>query len=329
MNPVFSAFDSDCMTRAIDIARYGRYTTGYNPNVGCVIAKNGQIIGEGWHKVFGGPHAEVNALRSLHEDAAGATVYVTLEPCSHYGKTPPCANALIQAGVARVVVAMADPNPLVAGNGIQLLQSAGITVNVGLMSEQAAALNQDYLHRLMTGWPRVYIRLTAALSAAVEMNLPHVVWINHDASLDDIRQRRAQAGAIVACAEIAHADLTGLLIRHDELPPDVLPHVDVSTFNAPVRIFIDRTGRFDYHSIYVGSAPAPVYRVTADEALPVDPAALNGGAHWMLPFDERGVNLPELMKRIAALPVNSLWIEADGLADTPDSLAVIAGAVYS
>ncbi|WP_052210144.1 bifunctional diaminohydroxyphosphoribosylaminopyrimidine deaminase/5-amino-6-(5-phosphoribosylamino)uracil reductase RibD [Dickeya fangzhongdai] len=329
MNPVFSAFDRDCMARAIDIARYGRYTTRYNPNVGCVIAKNGRIIGEGWHKVFGGPHAEVNALRGLREDAVGATAYVTLEPCSHYGKTPPCANALIQAGVARVVIAMTDPNPLVAGKGIQLLQSAGIAVSAGLMSEQAAALNRDYLHRLTTGRPLVSIRRTVASNAGAEMDSPHVLWVGDDAPVDELRQWRAQAGAIVACAEVAHADVTGLLIRHDELPSDVLPHVNVDTFSAPVRILIDKTGRLGCHGIDTGSASAPVYWVTADEAPPVDPAELNGGAHWVLPFDEHGVNLPELMKRIAALPVNSLWIEADGLADTPDALAAITGAAYT
>jgi len=138
----FTPDDHRCyMARALQLARRGLYTTQPNPRVGCVIVRDGQIVGEGWHERAGAPHAEVNALRMAGEAARGADVYVTLEPCSHYGRTPPCANALVQADVARVIAAMVDPNPLVAGKGLQILQQAGITTASGLLESEARALN--------------------------------------------------------------------------------------------------------------------------------------------------------------------------------------------
>ncbi|MDN5680043.1 MAG: bifunctional diaminohydroxyphosphoribosylaminopyrimidine deaminase/5-amino-6-(5-phosphoribosylamino)uracil reductase RibD, partial [Ewingella sp.] len=143
--------DEKYMARAFELARLGRFTTTPNPNVGCVIVRDGEIVGEGYHIKAGGPHAEVHALRMAGEKAQGATAYVTLEPCSHHGRTPPCADALIAAGVARVVASMQDPNPEVAGRGLYRLQQTGIEVSHGLMHSEAEAINLGFLKRMRTG----------------------------------------------------------------------------------------------------------------------------------------------------------------------------------
>lgn len=151
--------DEFYMARALKLAQRGRFTTHPNPNVGCVIVNNGDIVGEGYHQRAGEPHAEVHALRMAGAKAKGATAYVTLEPCSHHGRTPPCCDALIAAGVARVVAAMQDPNPQVAGRGLYRLQQAGIAVSHGLMMSEAEALNKGFLKRMRTGFPYLQLKL--------------------------------------------------------------------------------------------------------------------------------------------------------------------------
>ena len=146
------------MARALKLAQRGRFTTHPNPNVGCVIVKDGEIVGEGYHHRAGEPHAEVHALRMAGEKAKGATAYVTLEPCSHHGRTPPCCDALIAAGVARVVASMQDPNPQVAGRGLYRLQQAGIDVSHGLMMSEAEQLNKGFLKRMRTGFPYIQLK---------------------------------------------------------------------------------------------------------------------------------------------------------------------------
>lgn len=151
--------DEAYMARALELARRGRFTTTPNPNVGCVLVRDDQIVGEGYHMRAGEPHAEVHALRMAGEKSRGATAYVTLEPCSHHGRTPPCCEALIAAGVKRVVTAMQDPNPQVAGRGLYRLQQAGIEVSHGLMMPEAEALNRGFLKRMRTGFPWVQLKL--------------------------------------------------------------------------------------------------------------------------------------------------------------------------
>ena len=158
------------MARALRLARKGLYSTHPNPRVGCVIVRDGQIVGEGWHARAGEPHAEVHALRQAGDKARGATAYVTLEPCSHHGRTPPCAEALIKAQVARVVVAVTDPNPQVSGRGIKMLEEAGIQVEVGLQQEEAAALNPGFMKRMRTGLPWVSIKLAASLDGKTALS---------------------------------------------------------------------------------------------------------------------------------------------------------------
>ena len=157
------AADAAWMARALQLAERGLHTTSPNPRVGCVLVKDGKSIGEGWHERAGEPHAEVHALRAAGKAARGATAYVTLEPCSHQGRTPPCADALIEAGVSRVVVAMQDPNPLVAGRGVAKLQAAGIAVECGLMEAAAREMNIGFVSRMTRGTPWVRSKIAASL----------------------------------------------------------------------------------------------------------------------------------------------------------------------
>ena len=193
--------DEMYMARALKLAARGRFTTHPNPNVGCVIVKDGEIVGEGFHYRAGEPHAEVHALRMAGEKARGATAYVTLEPCSHHGRTPPCCDALIAAGVSRVVAAMQDPNPQVAGRGLYRLQQAGIEVSHGLMMNEAEALNKGFLKRMRTGFPWVQLKLGASLDGRTAMASGESQWITSPQARRDVQpepchpdQQRHRAG---------------------------------------------------------------------------------------------------------------------------------------
>ncbi|MDP2879869.1 MAG: bifunctional diaminohydroxyphosphoribosylaminopyrimidine deaminase/5-amino-6-(5-phosphoribosylamino)uracil reductase RibD, partial [Sulfuricella sp.] len=160
---MFSAVDHEYMAQALRLAEKGLYTTTPNPRVGCVIVRDGKVVGSGWHERAGEPHAEIHALTQAGELARGATVYVTLEPCSHHGRTPPCAEALVKAGVSRVVVAMVDPNPQVAGEGLAQLQQAGIQTDIGLLEKEARELNIGFVSRMTCGRPWLRLKIAASL----------------------------------------------------------------------------------------------------------------------------------------------------------------------
>lgn len=202
------------MARAIQLARLGWYTTDPNPRVGCVLVKNGQIIAEGWHEKAGFAHAELAALKQT-DSAQGATAYATLEPCSHFGKTPPCCDALIAAGIARVVVAMQDPNPLVAGAGIKKLQAAGIDVAVGLMQEQAEQLNRGFIKRMRSGLPFVRSKLAMSLDGRTAMASGESQWITSPEARADVQRLRAESSAILTGVDTVLSDNPALNARVD------------------------------------------------------------------------------------------------------------------
>ena len=183
-----AANDARHMARALELARKGVYSTHPNPRVGCVIVRDGETVGEGWHVQAGGPHAEVHALRQAGDRARGATAYVTLEPCSHHGRTPPCAEALVEAGVARVVVAMQDPNPQVAGQGLERLRQAGIAVTCPLLATEARALNLGFLKRMEHGQPYIRVKLAMSLDGRTAMARARV-----NGSPGPLRARRCSA----------------------------------------------------------------------------------------------------------------------------------------
>ncbi|WP_018716350.1 bifunctional diaminohydroxyphosphoribosylaminopyrimidine deaminase/5-amino-6-(5-phosphoribosylamino)uracil reductase RibD [Arhodomonas aquaeolei] len=214
----FSATDHALMARAIRLARRGLYTTDPNPRVGCVIARAGEIVGEGWHERAGGPHAEVHALRAAGAAARGATAYVTLEPCAHHGRTPPCADALAEAGVARVVAAGTDPNPAVAGGGLERLRLAGVETAAGLMAAQARGLNPGFLRRMAEGMPWVRVKLAASLDGRTAMASGESRWITGAPARRDVHRWRARSSAMLTGIGTVLADDPALTVRDVDAP---------------------------------------------------------------------------------------------------------------
>jgi diaminohydroxyphosphoribosylaminopyrimidine deaminase/5-amino-6-(5-phosphoribosylamino)uracil reductase len=226
----FSAADGEFMARALELARRGLYTTTPNPRVGCVLVRDGAVIGEGWHEKAGRPHAEINALADVASrggDARGATAYVSLEPCSHHGRTPPCADALVDAGVARVVAAMRDPNPLVAGEGLARLELAGIRVDSGLMQDQARELNIGFVARMTRGRPWLRLKVAASLDGKTALNNGKSQWITGAEARRDAHGWRAQSCAM----------LTGIGTVRDDDPR--LTVRDIDTPRQPLRVVVD------------------------------------------------------------------------------------------
>lgn len=216
------------MARALMLARRGLYTTDPNPRVGCVIVRDGQVIGEGWHRCAGEPHAEAIALAEAGERARGATAFITLEPCCHHGRTPPCTDALLRAGVTRVVCAMEDPNPRVAGRGFAQLRAAGVQVQSGLLEEEAKALNRGFIRRMTGGRPLVRAKLAASLDGRTAMASGESRWITGEAARADVQHWRARAGAIVTGVGTVLGDDPRLDVR--------LPSYAV---RQPMRIILD------------------------------------------------------------------------------------------
>lgn len=231
------------MSRAIELAKKGRFTTRPNPNVGCVIVKDNQIIGEGFHYLAGQPHAEVFALRQAYEHDAkhlqGATAYVTLEPCSHHGRTPPCADALIKAGISRVVIAVVDPNPKVDGGGIAKLQQAGIEVITGICEQAAYQLNEGFFKVMRGGLPFVRLKIATSLDGRTAMANGESKWITNEQSREDVQRLRAQAGAIITGSETILQDHPALNIRSQQLG------VNLDDIPQPLLVVLDRRQRIE------------------------------------------------------------------------------------
>ncbi|MFM8333204.1 MAG: bifunctional diaminohydroxyphosphoribosylaminopyrimidine deaminase/5-amino-6-(5-phosphoribosylamino)uracil reductase RibD [Candidatus Methylumidiphilus sp.] len=222
--------DAHFMARAIRLAENGLNTTTPNPRVGCVLVKDGAVVGEGWHEKAGGPHAEIFALSQAGTAAAGATAYVSLEPCSHHGRTPPCADALIAAGVVRVVAAMADPNPLVAGQGLATLRAAGIASEAGLLATAAEALNPGFCKRMKTGRPWLFSKLAMSLDGRTAMASGESRWITGPDARRDVHRLRARSCAILTGIETVLADDPALTVRL---------HGDAETARQPARVVLD------------------------------------------------------------------------------------------
>ncbi len=225
--------DAEYMQHAIRLAKKGRYSTDPNPNVGCVIVKDGKLVGEGWHQCAGQAHAEINALAQASDKAKGATVYVTLEPCSHTGKTPPCADALIKAGVKKVFVAMQDPNPQVAGNGLKKLQNAHIETACGLLALQARELNPGFIKRMETGRPFVRVKLAMSLDGRTAMASGESQWISGEASRNDVQKMRAESSAILTGIETVLTDNPSMNVRL------TAQQLGVDDVRQPKRIVLD------------------------------------------------------------------------------------------
>ena len=228
------SLDLQYLARTIQLAEKGLYTTQPNPRVGCVIVLNNEIIGEGYHHKAGGPHAEIHALQQAGDNARGATAYVSLEPCSHQGKTPPCADALIKAGISRVVCAMQDPNPLVAGKGLKKLEQAGIETLSGLMQPAAEKLNPGFIKRMQSGLPFVRVKLAMSVDGRTAMASGESKWITGEHARADVQKLRARSSVVLTGSGTVLADNPSMNVRvsSEELNCENEPH-------QPLRAIID------------------------------------------------------------------------------------------
>lgn len=232
--------DREMMARALRLARRGLYTTAPNPRVGCVLARDGEIVGEGWHRRAGGAHAEVIALEQAGTRARGATAYITLEPCCHHGRTPPCTDALLGAGVKRVVAAMADPNPKVAGQGMNRLRAAGVEVESGLLGAEAEGLNPGFIMRHRNGRPYVRAKLAMTLDGRTATAAGRSQWITAAPARRDVQRLRARSCAIMTGIGTVLADDPSLTVRPDELNlGEDEPYIDKGDILQPLRVVVD------------------------------------------------------------------------------------------
>lgn len=291
----FLQFDFQMMSRAIHLAKKGRYTTAPNPNVGCVIVNDGEIVGEGFHRKAGEPHAEVHALRQAKERAIGATAYVTLEPCSHFGRTPPCAKGLIEAKVAKVICSMQDPNPQVAGNGIKMLRDAGIEVEVGLLEADAMALNPGFIKKMKTGLPFVQLKMASSLDGRTALSNGHSKWITGSKARRDVQRYRALCGAVISTSQTVITDDAALNVRWTELPDAVTQSIEEDELRQPLRVIIDRQSKLaDSLKLFqTGQSPLIISQACHPELF------------------ESKLKLKELLKYLSSTEnINHVWIEA-------------------
>ncbi len=293
----FSADDFRLMARALQLAERGLWTTSPNPRVGCVLVRDGAIVGEGWHEKAGEPHAEVHALRAAGDRAKGATAYVTLEPCSHHGRTPPCAEALISAGVARVVAAMRDPNPLVAGRGLALLQAAGIETACGLLENEARELNIGFVSRMTRGRPWLRLKAAASIDGKTALNNGISQWITGPDARRDGHRWRARACAI----------LTGIGTVRDDDPQLSVREVDTS--RQPLRVVVDSRLEIPLTARILQGGGALVVGAVAN-AEKIEMLRSTGNFAEILPNAFGKVDLKALLELLAQRGINEVHAEA-------------------
>ncbi len=309
-----TAADHAFMSRALQLAAQGLYTTDPNPRVGCVIVRDEEIVGEGFHARAGEPHAEVNALRMAGERAGGATVYVTLEPCSHHGRTGPCADALIGAGPARVVVAMQDPNHQVRGNGMAKLRAAGIAVDVGVLESEACALNPGFIARMTRGMPFVRLKLAMSLDGRTAMADGTSQWITGAEAREDVQRLRARSSAVLTGIGTLLADNPALTVRPDDWRHGIYAHEWV---RQPLRVLLDRELRAAPEAALFAAAGGETLVVAGDRVL-ASPAGgrraellrAQGVEVIGLPVVGAGIALAALMTELGLREVNELLVEA-------------------
>lgn len=291
-----SSSDLEHMARALTLGARGRRTTDPNPRVGCVLVHGDHIVGEGWHEYAGGPHAEANALAAAGPRARGATCYVTLEPCSHTGRTPPCADALIRAQVARVVVAMIDPNPQVCGQGIQRLRDAGVQVDVGVLADAAGALNPGFIKRMREGRPFVRVKLAASLDGRSAMASGESRWITGEEARADVHRFRASASAILSGVGTVLRDDPLLTVRPAPTRRPLRVVADSRFRTPPSAALFRETGPV----LVIGAYPDARAQATLAEA---------GAETLALPPHDGRVPLTQLLTTLAGRGVNEIWTE--------------------
>ncbi|MGI9270663.1 MAG: bifunctional diaminohydroxyphosphoribosylaminopyrimidine deaminase/5-amino-6-(5-phosphoribosylamino)uracil reductase RibD [Woeseiaceae bacterium] len=297
--PEFSKPESAFMQRAVQLAGNGQFSAHPNPMVGCVLVKDGEIVGEGWHEIAGEPHAEINALQSAGKKANGATAFVTLEPCAHHGKTPPCTDALIAAGVKEVVFARQDPNPKVDGKGMQALDGAGIVVRAGLMQQEVDELLAGFLSRVMHGRPRVRLKIACSIDGRIAMADGHSQWITGEEARADVQRLRGRSGAVMTGVGTVLADDPSLTVRD-------------ATFNPhdrqPLRVILD-SGLRTPPAARLLSQPGETLIFCCDDQ--ESRALTNAGAEVVqLKSAATVVDLNAVLKELGRRQINDLLVEA-------------------
>ena len=294
---MFSSDDHAYMSQALQLAEKGLYSTSPNPRVGCVIVRDGKIVGSGWHVKTGQPHAEINALNIAGGAAQGATVYLTLEPCSHYGRTHPCAEALIGAKVAKVIIAMQDPNPLVAGKGTSLLKQSGINVLVGLMGEWAKDLNVGFVSRMTNNRPWVRMKIAASLDGKTALNNGVSQWITGEAARHDGHRLRARSCAVLTGIGTVLEDDPQLSVRFIETP------------RQPLRIIIDSRLKISTTARVLRGEGELIFTAT-DNKERISALKEVGARPIILPNEKGKIDLAGLMQILADFEINELLVEA-------------------
>ncbi len=297
------------MARALQLARLGLYTTGPNPRVGCVLVRDGEVVGEGWHRRAGEPHAERLALAAAGARAHGATAYVTLEPCCHQGRTPPCADALIEAGIARVVAALIDPNPRVGGRGLARLGEAGIETESGLLEAESAALNPGFVKRMREGLPYCRCKLAASLDGRTSMASGESRWISSESSRRDVHRLRARCGAVVTGVATLLADDPSMTVRLG--PPALLGLEPDEPLPQPLRVIVDSRLRTPA-SARMLALPGGAVIACCDVSNPTRITEMEaaGARVVRLPAAHGRVDLSALMRWLAAQEINEVLLEA-------------------
>lgn len=286
------------MTRALRLAQRGLYTTDPNPRVGCVLVQGGKSVGEGWHRRAGEPHAEIHALRAAGKHARDATAFITLEPCSHHGRTPPCSEALIEAKIARALVAMPDPNPKVGGSGLAALRQAGIDVDVGLLQRQAEALNPGFISRMRRGRPFVRAKIGASLDGRTAMRSGESKWITGEAARLDVQRWRARSSAIMTGIDTVLTDDPRLSVRA------------IASGRQPLRVVVDSRLRMSPQAALLAD-DAQVLLVTATDDHDRAEQLRNAGVEVLcLPGEKGLVDLPALVHQLAAREINEVLLES-------------------
>ena len=296
----FSAADSEHMARALRLARLGWYTAHPNPRVGCVLVRDGEVVGEGWHAVAGEAHAEINALRMAGERARGSTAYVTLEPCAHHGKTAPCADALLGAGIARVVAAMQDPFADVAGQGFARLADGGVEVETGLLETEARLLNEGFLSRIERGRPLLRLKIAASLDGATAMATGESHWITGPEARRDVQRFRAASGAIMTGSGTVLADDPALTVRDEGLGE-----------RQPLRVVLDSRLRTPATAKMLRSDGETLIFCTDDQRR--GPLEAAGAVVQKLGAGSGGLDLGEVLRILGERGINDLLVEAGPL----------------
>jgi len=304
-----SIADHHYMAQALQLAARGIYTTHPNPRVGCVIVKDNEVIGEGWHRRAGGAHAEIDALVQAGDKARGSTVYVTLEPCCHHGRTPPCTNALIDAGVRRVIAAMVDPNPEVAGKGIEQLRSAGIDVATGICQTQAEALNPGHISRAQAYRPYVRCKLAMTLDGRTATSAGESKWITSAEARSEVKRYRARSSAIMTGSGTMLADNPLLNVRMHEIN-DIHQEIDIQTIEPPWRIIVD-TDLGTPASSRIFDIPGPVLVACVNENNEAKTKLeAKGAVVKVFPEKEGKVDLKSVMRYLCDMKINEIMLEA-------------------